>query len=47
MVDDSFIGIQKKVLEYINVKKTWNFYSDKSWYQVGDAKPIIIFEIQM
>ena len=47
MVDDSYFGINKKMLEFMNVKKVWNFYQDVAWYQIGEAKPIIIFELQM
>ena len=27
MVDDSYILTSKKILEYINIKKIWKFYS--------------------
>ena len=47
MVDDSYIGGARKVLEFMNLKKIWKFHQDQSWYQIGDAKPVIIFELQM
>lgn len=47
MVDDSYIGASRKILEFINAKKIWKFYQDKNWYQIGEAKPVIIFELQM
>ena len=47
MVDDSYLGTARKVLEFINLKKVWKFNQDQSWYQIGDAKPVITFELQM
>ena len=47
MVDDSYFGLNKKLLEFMNVKKVWKFYQDVAWYQIGESKPIIIFELQM
>ena len=32
LVDDSYIGAAKKIIEFINVKKIWKFHQEKSWY---------------
>ena len=47
MVDDSYIGGAKKVMDYVNMKKFWNFNSEKKWYSYNGNRPVIVFEVQL